>query len=75
MVLTFADFHFMQNVPSPRDIFMMFVSTRAHVSNISLRMFVDMGSSSQHFDVIPITSADTSVCIINANLDSSGNEF
>ena len=54
---------------------MMFVTTGAHVCNISLRMVVGMGSSSQCFDFIPMTIADTTVCTINANLDSLGIEF
>ena len=51
---------------------MMFVSTGVHVSNISFRMVVSMGSSSQCFDFIPMTIAD---CVIGANLNSSGMEF
>ena len=65
----------MQYLPSPRDLFMMFVSIGVHVGNISLRMVVGMGSSLQCFAFIPMTMADTTICVIGANLDSSGIEF
>ena len=65
----------MQNVPSPKDLFMIFVTTGVHVDNIYLRMVVGMGSGSECFNFIPMTIADTSVCIIGANLDSSGIEY
>ena len=54
---------------------MMFVSIGVHVGNMGLGMVVGMGSSSQYFDFITMTIADTSVCIIGANLESLGIEF